>query len=134
MDIQEPDNKNDAENSIGTAEKRVIGRPFPPGTSGNPGGRPARKLVDLALEEQLEANNYAQAIEIAQALIAKAKSGDVAAIKLVAERTEGKALQKIEHSGTDGSPIQTGITVRFVSPGELDEDEDLTKPDIQGVF
>lgn len=101
-----------AENSEITARK-TIGRPFRPGISGNPGGRPRRRLVDLALDEQLAADNYAKAVAIAKALIDRAISGDVQAAKLIAERTEGKPTQKVEHSGRDGEP--SNIIVTFVS-------------------
>lgn len=44
--------ENDAENSTKTA--RVIGRPFPKGVSGNPGGRPKGTLKDYVKQMFIE--------------------------------------------------------------------------------
>ena len=65
-------------------------KPFKPGQSGNPGGRPKKPMVDRMLEQALTANDSETAKLIADQLIAKAKRGQLAAIKLIAERTEGK--------------------------------------------
>lgn len=85
-----------------------------PGQTGNAGGRPKRKLVDRALEELLEEADSTKALAIAKALIEQAVNKDVAAARLIAERTEGKPIQKVEHSGPDGSPVQGLIRVEFV--------------------
>jgi hypothetical protein len=37
-----------------TEEKRVIGRPFPKGVSGNPAGRPKRKTLTELIHEKLD--------------------------------------------------------------------------------
>ncbi len=87
---------------------------FQPGESGNPSGRPKKKLVDHALETLLEETDSQKAIEIAKVLIQKALDGDTKAAQLVAERTEGKPNQKVEVSGPDGGPINNRITVEFV--------------------
>jgi len=42
---------------------------------------------------------------VADALVTKALSGDVPAIKEVADRLEGKVMQQTEISGADGEPI-----------------------------
>lgn len=85
---------------------------FKPGQSGNPGGRPKKRLIDKLLEELLETADSAEAEAIAKAMIAKAKSGDSKAAQLVAERTEGKPTQKVEHSGPDGDAIT--LNIKFV--------------------
>jgi hypothetical protein len=51
--------------------------------------------------------------DAAQALFLKAKDGDVAAIREIGDRLEGKAVQRVEGSGDDGSFI-TKMVVEFV--------------------
>jgi hypothetical protein len=97
--------------SLRTVEKTVAGRvqnlkPWKKGVSGNPGGRPKKKLIDEALEELLLSNNSELAVAIAKKLLVRAKSGEVKAIQLVAERVEGKAKAKMEVSGPDGEELQ----------------------------
>lgn len=53
--------------------------------------------------------------DAAQALFTKAKDGDVMAIKEIADRLEGKAVQRVEGSGEDGSFI-TKMVVELVEP------------------
>jgi hypothetical protein len=89
-------------------------RPWQPGQSGNPGGRPKKKLIDEALAELLEAQDSAEAGELAKVLLAKAKDGDVRAAQLIAERTQGKPNQKVELTGKDGGAIDTTLRVEFV--------------------
>lgn len=62
-----------------------------------------------------------QLLEVAQALVDKAKAGDVPAIKELADRTDGRVPQAVEHSGADGGPIQAKVTVEFVGavPGSV---------------
>ena len=80
-------------------------KPWPKGVSGNPGGRPRKKLIDSALEELLLGNDSEIAIAIAQKLLTRARRGEVRAIQLVAERVEGKPRRQIEFSGLDGEPM-----------------------------
>jgi hypothetical protein len=85
-----------------------------PGQSGNPGGRPKKRLVDECLEELLEAADSKEAKALAIKLLAKALTGDTKAAQLVAERTQGKPSQKVEVSGPDGGPMQGEFTIKFV--------------------
>lgn len=61
-----------------------------PGQSGNPGGRPKTKKFREELERQLALANDQGYKEIAAALIAKSKNGDVAAQKEIMDRIDGK--------------------------------------------
>lgn len=92
----------------------MVGRPFPPGVSGNPAGRPKTKPFKEALDRVIakaSSDNDDQALDaIAQALYDKAKSGDVAALKEFADRMDGKPVQAI--AGPDGGPISVSV-VRF---------------------
>jgi len=68
----------------------MVGRPFPPGVSGNPKGRPKRALFDDSLKDILNEKNALKARACADALVQKALGGDVQALRLVAERVNGK--------------------------------------------
>jgi hypothetical protein len=72
--------------------------------------------------------------QIARAHIEKAASGDMQAIKELADRLDGRPAQIIEHSGPDSNPI-TKIVSEIVhvnlSPEELsalNEAQGLPKP------
>jgi hypothetical protein len=78
-----------------------LGKKFPPGTSGNPSGRPKLTRLTDALREQLaeinpDAPEETVAEEIAKTLIKLALSGDVQAIKEIGNRTEGLPKQSID--------------------------------------
>jgi Family of unknown function (DUF5681) len=86
-------------------------RPWRPGQSGNPGGRPKTKLFKEALEAELEAagDDGPSLRKIARALLDKAATADIPAIKELADRLDGKPTQILEHNSADGAP-----TLRFV--------------------
>jgi hypothetical protein len=78
-----------------------IGKKFPSGTSGNPSGRPRLTKLTEAIREQLAevmpgASEQSIAEGIAETLIKLALSGDVQAIREIADRTEGKPKQAID--------------------------------------
>src|SRR5688572_28035520 len=75
------------------------------GQSPNPGGRGQRKLIDELLIEALEAEDLSAARAIAGRLIGSAKQGNLRAIKLILERTQGRPVQKVEMSGPDGNSL-----------------------------
>ena len=80
-------------------------KPWKPGQSGNPGGRPRRRLIDQVLEERLLNKDSALATAIANRLLDRARRGELKAIQLVAERTQGKPRRQMELSGPDGGPL-----------------------------
>ena len=47
--------------------------------------------------------------KIAEALLAKAAEGDMAAIKELGDRIDGKSMQAVELSGRDGEPIPVAV-------------------------
>lgn len=69
---------------------------FKPGKSGNPGGRPKSKHISEALNKALASG---KADELAAVLLKLAKKGSVAAIREVADRTEGKPNQQVTVDG-----------------------------------
>ena len=84
----------------------MVGRPFQPGQSGNPAGRPKTKPFREALQRALKAaeSDSEMLDKVALALVAKAYEGDVPAIKEIADRLDGKVTQPIAGDG-DGEPI-----------------------------
>lgn len=103
-------------------------KPWKPGQSGNPSGRPKRDpitqaykdLCNLPLPEKIRKTlnlekgaTFYQAIAVSQ--IFAAVKGSVKHAKEIADRVEGKAIQKIEIAGEGGSGLS--LKVEFVEPG-----------------
>ena len=95
------------------------------GQSGNPGGRPKSRpfkdALDRAIKASAEGKEAAISLDdIALALLTKAKSGDVPAIKELAERYDGKVAQAIV-GDDDEDPIRVETIRRIiVKPGHSD--------------
>ena len=122
-----PDSEQDEPQS--KAESRVLPPEFEaaqwkPGQSGNPGGRAKRKPLtdayaavldrtippDMARSLHLpESATYAEVI--AMSLLREAVKGKVNAAAELADRTEGRVAQAVEHSGPDGGAIQIVSTI-----------------------
>lgn len=74
--------------------------PFKPGQSGNPNGRPKKlPAIDTLLADVLGEEGE-EAKEILQALVKKAKKGDVRAAEVLFDRAYGKARQDINQKNT----------------------------------
>jgi hypothetical protein len=103
-----------------TEPKRVIGRPFQPGQSGNPNGRPKSKPFKNALQEALKAAADDEDLlnAVALALVKKAKDGDVQAIKELADRLDGKVTQPIG-GDEDAAPMTVQAIVRKIIDPKL---------------
>lgn len=104
-------------------------KPWKPGESGNPGGRPKTKLLTSELQRLLEqeapkSNGQTWATVIAEALLVKARKGDVRAISELANRMEGRAAQAVavDLDATDGlaealaKARKRVINIEFVGP------------------
>ncbi len=83
-------------------QRRIAGlKPFKPGQSGNPKGRPKSALYSDALRQKLaevdpdDAKGRTGAQILAEQAYIKAKGGDLRALGHVADRVEGKARQTI---------------------------------------
>lgn len=81
-------------------------KPFKPGESGNPEGRPkGSKNLSTILREMLELEIEVDGVKITQKdamikkLIKKSTDGDIKAIQEIFDRTEGKAKQEIKLDG-----------------------------------
>jgi hypothetical protein len=96
---QKTDGKQTQRNKFPPGNK--IGKQFPKGTTGNPSGRPKLTRLTDALREQITeqlpgAPERTIAEAIARKLIKLALGGDIAAIREVFDRTEGKPKQAID--------------------------------------
>ncbi len=73
---------------------------FQKGKSGNPGGRPKqrkfREALSLALSENDQKTGQPKLRRIADKLVEAAMQGESWAIREVADRTDGKAVQAVE--------------------------------------
>ena len=77
-------------------------------------GRPPKEksfanMLGIELAQVLGLNSEGKPItklrKIAEVLVSKAMEGDMAAINAVADRTDGKPIQAVEHTGEDGGPV-----------------------------
>ena len=73
---------------------------FKKGQSGNPGGRPKEKPFADALRMEIAdaGEDHKSLRRVARALIKKAESGDIRAIRELADRLDGKPIQAVEAS------------------------------------
>ena len=86
--------KKHAENRGYTESRKAGLKPFQPGKSGNPGGRP-KAIIGPELRRQLEANPD-DALVITNMLITMARRGDMDAIKFIVDRIDGPLVKKSE--------------------------------------
>jgi hypothetical protein len=113
-----------------TAQKQQIGRPFEPGQSGNPSGRPkgSRNKATLAVETLLDG----EAEVIMRKAIELAKTGDLAAIRLCLDRIAPPrkdrpipfslpALGKAADASASLAAIIAGVASGDLTPSEAGE-------------
>jgi hypothetical protein len=96
-----------AANSGKTAGRKMpVGRPFKPGESGNPSGRPSCVVLSAAVRASLaelvpndpDARTYAK--KIVDKVRELAVDGNMGAIEFLADRSEGKARQFLQSDST----------------------------------
>lgn len=83
--------------------------------NGKAAGRMWRDAIRLAVNRETE-DGRKEINDIAAALVQKAKEGDVAAMKEIGDRLDGKPQQQHEHVGEDGGPVQIAVAVKFERP------------------
>ena len=110
-----------AENSGITALRPAGGRPFVPGLSGNPGGRP-KGLAALVREETLDGREL---VAFMLNVLRGRRKGTTLKLRMeaaawLADRGFGKALQQLELSGPGAEPlvIRVEYDATFEAEGE----------------
>lgn len=126
-------------------------KPWKPGESGNPSGRPKSKVLSDAYRRLLEepfpndpqGRTHAELIALGQ--VREAIKGKTPAAAEIADRTEGKARQAVELSGPGGSAIPLSIPeldrriadllarAGFVAPSSGAESGTLPTPAAEGT-
>lgn len=81
---------------------------------GNQNAKKAKVWSD-AIRKAL-AGDKARINRLALALLDKAESGDMAALKELGDRLEGKAVQSHEVGGDEDNPLSLSIKVTYQSP------------------
>lgn len=79
--------------------------PWQPGQSGNPSGRVRSKPFSEALNRALAQGDPERLRRLAEVLLDKAADGDMAAIKEVADRLDGKPAQSLSVGNEDDKPF-----------------------------
>lgn len=94
------------------------------GKPGNPhptGGKPDKLIRDalmVALNREArdaEGRPTRKLALIAEKLVEKAISGDVPAIKEIADRVDGRPAQALQVSGAEGEPLGSGLAARIAA-------------------
>jgi hypothetical protein len=98
--------------------------PFVKGKSGNPKGRPVKQVNYLGAI--LSTTTEEDVVEVFQKLLIKAKSGDIAATKIVLEYLAGKPKEQLEISNPDGTMKQR-TTIIFSNGIKRDGNNDTSK-------
>jgi hypothetical protein len=101
-----------AENSAETGKKRV-GRPYPKGTSGNPGGRPKKKPITEIYEELFNDPKNRKAIkeQVFSTMSTKGMAG-VLERREAAERLEGKVSESVDVNVTGRITLEQVLAAR----------------------
>jgi len=109
--------------TVANTEKKQRGKPFRPGQSGNPEGRPngSRNKVTLAVEDLLEG----EAEKLTRKAIKLALGGDMAALRLCLERICPPRRERLislklpEVDATSDIVSAIGATLDAVAVGEI---------------
>lgn len=102
---------------------------FQPGVSGNPGGRPKRKVWTEAIKEAIEKIDTIDPEQrpriklLAEALVAAGLAGEVQALREIGDRVEGKVPNPVV-GDSEGDPINvvTKVVREIVRPGTENSD------------
>jgi hypothetical protein len=95
--------------TLSSAQKEVLAKnAFQPGQSGNPGGRPGGVSITSSLLRELAKQVRAGVVNadaVAESMVREAIGGNVSAFIAIADRTEGKPVNRTELTGKDGKPL-----------------------------
>lgn len=78
--------------------------------------RPWADALNRILETHKPADQREKLNALACSVIAKAMEGDIPAIKEIADRLDGKAVQQTEITGADGESLFSSITIQLKRP------------------
>ena len=103
-------------------------KPWKPGESGNPGGRPKTKPLTEELQRLLEqaapkGKGRTWAAVIAEALLTKACKGDVRAIAELANRVEGRPFQAVGVDVEAGEDLAEALARARKRAANMSEEE-----------
>ena len=87
--------------------------PFEPGQSGNPSGVVWNRPFWDALRRASAQEDGKRIRAAAEKLLDAAANGEAWAITALADRTDGRPKQAVEHTGEEGGPIKHSLTVGF---------------------
>jgi hypothetical protein len=94
--------------------------PFQPGQSGNPSGtkpnKPWREAINRALARAEQSGDFKDLNKLADRLLELASTGDIAALKEVGDRLDGRPAQAIVGGDDGDSPIQVETLVKYIAP------------------
>jgi hypothetical protein len=102
-----------ASNSTTATRRRGPGKPFEPGRSGNPSGRPKRSQEELDLIDACKGKTPASLGVIEHIMLnGENERNRLSAAQYIIDRAYGKAVQQTELTGKGGEPFTIQI-VRF---------------------
>src|SRR5262245_25079110 len=104
--------------TLGSSARTVLGRPWPPGVSGNPGGRP-KGLAALVRQETAEGEELVRFMLRVMRNRRQSMRVRMEAVAWLADRGFGKPMQQVEMSGAEAGPL----TVKIQYTDETDEAE-----------
>ena len=89
---------------------------FQKGISGNPRGRPKKgaalaEFIRYTGELKYHGTDQTYRERAVRALWEQAAKGYLPALQFIAERTEGKVPQRMEHTGADGGPMEQSTVI-----------------------
>lgn len=101
--------------------RRTVGRPFPKGVSGNPGGQP-KGLVRTIREQTREGDELVDfMLGVFRGRHKQVRLRDrIDAATWLADRAFGRPMQHMEHTGRDGQPL---ISLAMLQQLIIDDDE-----------
>ena len=88
-----------------------------PGNNNAAKGRPWGRAIERALAKRSNVKQVEALDELAETFLSACDAGDLAALKELGDRLDGKANQSI--SGPDGGAIPVGIQVSYERPSEV---------------
>ena len=98
--------------------KRLAAERSSEANKGNTHSSKINRLAADTLRRVLIQEEAIRLRNVTEALVTKAESGDVSAIKEVFDRIDGKSVATQELTGPDGSNLPSGIGILFVKPDD----------------